>query len=113
LICKELILKKIANCVAVAKRPQFCFRGRGLFVMKKVEIYSKASCPFCHRAKALLNERGVQYEEYRAEDAEVKEEMIERAGRYTVPQIFIGGAHVGGCDDLYELEAKGQLDSLL
>jgi glutaredoxin 3 len=82
--------------------------------MPPVTIYTTPGCPFCRRAKILLTSKGVAYEEIDATDFKVREAMIERAGgRYTVPQIFIGAAHIGGCDDLYALDAKGELDPLL
>jgi glutaredoxin 3 len=83
--------------------------------MKPVEIYTSPLCGFCHAAKRLLNQKGVSFSEIdiRAEP-DRKAEMIQRAnGGYTVPQIFVGETHVGGCDDLYALERSGQLDPLL
>ena len=83
--------------------------------MAQVEIYTTALCGYCRRAKALLDKKGVAYAEY-AVDAEPGrlDEMLARAkGRRTVPQIFIGGKAIGGSDDLYALEVKGQLDALL
>ena len=73
--------------------------------MPKIEIYSKDWCPFCHRAKALLDHKGVAYEEIDVtRDAEAEKTMVERAGdRRTVPQIFVDGRHVGGSDDLYKI----------
>ncbi|MBV4368759.1 glutaredoxin 3 [Erwinia sp. BNK-24-b] len=82
--------------------------------MANVEIYTKATCPFCHRAKALLSQKGVNYQEIAIDgDAEKREEMIKRSGRTTVPQIFIDAQHVGGCDDLYALDGRQGLDPLL
>ena len=82
--------------------------------MAKIEIYTKATCPYCHRAKALLSEKGVAFEELPIYgNAEKREEMIQRSGRTTVPQIFIDAQHIGGCDDLYALDARGGLDPLL
>ena len=83
--------------------------------MSKVEIYTKGYCPYCHRAKALLEEKGVVYQEYKVdEQPQLREEMISRAnGGYTVPQIFINGQHIGGCDDMYALESRNKLDNLL
>jgi len=83
--------------------------------MQAVTIYSKQTCPYCVRARQLLERKGAAYEEIRIDlQPQRREEMIERAGgRSTVPQIFIGATHVGGCDDLYALEAKGALDGLL
>ena len=83
--------------------------------MAKVEIYTKMTCGFCTRAKRLLEMKKVAYEEYRVDfGGPKKTEMVERAGgRMTVPQIFIGGRHVGGCDDLMTLEYQGKLDELL
>lgn len=82
--------------------------------MKPVVIYTKPFCPYCARAEALLQSKGVKYEEIIASmDPEKKREMQERSGRSTYPQIFIGDVHVGGSDDLHALEAKGELDALL
>ena len=83
--------------------------------MAKVEIYTKMTCPYCHRAKALLKQKGIEPDEIAVDfGGDRKREMIERAGgRTTVPQIFIDGKHVGGCDDLFELESMGRLDELL
>jgi glutaredoxin 3 len=83
--------------------------------MARVEIYSKFLCPYCARAKRLLGEKGVSYEEYEITgDYEKRQEMIGRAnGRTTVPQIFIDGRHIGGSDDLADLERSGRLDPLL
>jgi len=81
----------------------------------KVEIYTKTFCGFCVRARHLLESKGVKFDEYVIDGGGPKrEEMIERAnGRTTVPQIFIDGRHVGGCNDLYGLEREGKLDELL
>ncbi len=83
--------------------------------MKPVEIYTTPLCGFCHAAKRLLDKKGVAYTEIDvAADPGRRPEMIERSGgRRTVPQIFIGDTHVGGCDDLFELESDGELDKLL
>lgn len=83
--------------------------------MAKVEIYTKAFCPYCARAKSLLESKGVAYEEYDISMGGPKRaEMLERAkGGSTVPQIFIDGAHVGGCDDIHALDRSGKLDPLL
>lgn len=81
--------------------------------MKKIIIYTIKICPYCERAKRLLTQKGVKYEEISAEDEDVRLEMIEKSGgRRTVPQIFIGDEHVGGCDDLYALEKAGKLDAM-
>ncbi|HLU60849.1 MAG TPA: glutaredoxin 3 [Gammaproteobacteria bacterium] len=83
--------------------------------MNRVEIYTTAWCGYCRRAKNLLESKGVAYEEIRV-DAEParRAEMLERSeGRRTVPQIFIDGRGIGGCDDLFELERRGELDKLL
>lgn len=83
--------------------------------MPNVEIYTSPLCGFCHAAKRLLNQKGVTFSEidvWAAPDR--KPEMMDRAGgRHTVPQIFIGGVHVGGCDELYALERAGKLDPML
>lgn len=83
--------------------------------MPRVEIYTKAFCPYCTRALALLDRRGVQYDEYDITmGGPQRAEMIQRAdGRTTVPQVFIGGTHVGGSDDLAEADRSGELDRLL
>jgi glutaredoxin 3 len=81
--------------------------------MPKVEIYTTMFCPFCIRAKRLLDSKGVAYAEYDV-DMTGREEMLARAnGRRTVPQIFVDDRHIGGCDDLFALERAGDLDSLL
>ncbi len=81
----------------------------------KIEIYTKWGCPYCVRAKALLDEKGVAYEEHDVTlGGPKKAEMLERVpGATTVPQIFIGATGVGGCDDLQALDRAGKLDSLL
>jgi glutaredoxin 3 len=83
--------------------------------MAQVEIYTTRSCPYCHAAKALLVRKGVAFTEIDVTgDRAGRRTMVERAGgRYTVPQIFIGAVHVGGSDDLYELDDAGKLDPLL
>jgi glutaredoxin 3 len=80
-----------------------------------VEIYTWRTCPFCIRAKALLDKKEVQYTEYSIDgDEAARAKMSERSnGRRSVPQIFINDYHVGGCDDLYALNAQGKLDPLL
>jgi glutaredoxin 3 len=80
-----------------------------------VLMYTTAVCPYCVRAKQLLKARGVeQIEEVRVDlDPERRDEMMQKTQRRTVPQIFIGETHVGGCDDLYALDASGQLKPLL
>jgi glutaredoxin 3 len=81
----------------------------------KVEIYTWKMCPFCIRAKALLTTKGVAYTEYMIDgDEAARTAMAERAnGRRSVPQIFIEGQHIGGCDDIHALDAQGKLDPLL
>lgn len=83
--------------------------------MANVTIYTTSICPYCHRAKQLLARKGVAYDEIDVgRNPELREEMMERAGgRHTVPQIFVGETHVGGCDDLYALDRAGRLDPLL
>ena len=82
--------------------------------MSKVVVYSTTICPYCVRAKALLDRKGVEYEELYIEgNRELMREMLERSRRRTVPQIFIGNRHVGGYDDLAELDSLGELDPLL
>ncbi len=82
--------------------------------MASVVIYTTAWCPFCIRAKQLLRSKGVAYEEIAVDgQPELRAEMTRKAGRTSVPQIWIGDTHVGGCDDLYALERSGRLDALL
>jgi len=80
-----------------------------------VEIYTKTFCSYCWRAKMLLESKGIEYKEIAVDfGGELKQVMVQRAsGLTTVPQIFIGELHVGGCDDLIELEREGKLDQLL
>ncbi|HIP52779.1 MAG TPA: glutaredoxin 3 [Chromatiales bacterium] len=80
----------------------------------KVVMYTTTICPYCHRAKRLLDSKGVKYEERHIEGSSARmREMIERSKRRTVPQIFIGDVHVGGYDDMAALDAQGELDPLL
>ncbi|ETW12303.1 glutaredoxin 3 [Roseivivax marinus] len=83
--------------------------------MQSVEIYTSPMCGFCHAAKRLLTQKGITFTEIDVwADPERKPEMIDRAkGARTVPQIFVGDTHVGGCDELYTLERAGKLDPLL
>ena len=83
--------------------------------MQKVELFTKGYCPYCARAKALLEQKGITFTDYEIDkQPELRPVMIERAnGRITVPQIFIGETHVGGCDDLFALESAGKLEALL
>jgi len=80
----------------------------------KVEMYVKTTCGYCFRARRLLDEKGVETVEHVVDSGEKRHEMIERAGgQMTVPQIFIDGRHIGGCDDLLRLDRTGKLDELL
>jgi glutaredoxin 3 len=84
--------------------------------MSKIEIYTWRRCPFCIRAKDLLDRKGVAYTEYAIDgDERARDAMVARGsdGRRSVPQVFINDRHVGGCDDLHALERSGQLDVLL
>ena len=82
--------------------------------MKEITIYSKEVCPYCVKAKSLLQRKKVKFSEIKITDEETKNQMIAKSGgRMTVPQIFIGDFHVGGCDDLYQLDADGKLNDLL
>ncbi|MCL7462364.1 glutaredoxin 3 [Pseudomonas sp. NW5] len=82
--------------------------------MANVIIYSSDYCPYCVRAKQLLTSKGVAFEEICVDGKPaVRAEMAQKAGRTSVPQIWIGGTHVGGCDDLHALERAGKLDALL
>jgi glutaredoxin 3 len=84
-------------------------------MMAPVEIYTQRYCSFCHYAKELLLRKGAKYSEIDVTgDREKRREMTERTnGRTTVPQIFVGTTHVGGCDELYALDEAGKLDALL
>ena len=82
--------------------------------MSEVVVYSSAWCPYCSRAKQLLAHKGVAFKEISVDgNAALRAEMAKKAGRTSVPQIWIGVTHVGGCDDLYALERAGKLDALL
>jgi glutaredoxin 3 len=82
--------------------------------MAEIIIYTKENCPYCVRAKGLLDRKKVRYREIKVTDEKIKAEMVEKSGgRMTVPQIFINGISVGGCDDLHALDAEGQLDEML
>lgn len=83
--------------------------------MVNIVIYTTRICPYCDRAKLLLTKKGVEFSEIDVSDDDALRETmtIKAGGRRTVPQIFINGAHVGGCDDLYALDAAGELDPML
>jgi len=82
--------------------------------MATIEIYTTAVCPYCDRAKMLLKQKNAVFTEIRVDtDDKKREEMIQRSQRKSVPQIFINNQHIGGCDDLYELEKAHKLDALL
>ncbi len=82
--------------------------------MKKIEIYTTPICGYCMRAKMLLERKGLEFEEIDLfQESHRREEMMTRSGRFTVPQIFIDDAAIGGCDELYALESRGALDELL
>jgi glutaredoxin 3 len=79
-----------------------------------VTVYTSGWCPYCERAKGLLKQKNVVFGEINVEDDDkFRKEMIARSNRRTVPQIFIGDRHVGGCDDLFELDRSGELDRLI
>jgi glutaredoxin 3 len=82
--------------------------------MARVLMYCTSACPFCQSAERLLVEKGASIEKVRVDlEPERRREMMQKSGRQTVPQIWIGERHIGGCDDLYALDRKGGLDSLL
>jgi glutaredoxin 3 len=79
-----------------------------------VTMYTTTWCPYCVRAKNLLSKKGVTVSEVNIEEVDgARDEMVQKTGRMTVPQIYIGETHVGGCDELYALESQGKLDALL
>jgi glutaredoxin 3 len=92
-----------------------CGKGTLLRSMPKIIVYTTRFCPYCHMAKDLLRRKGITaFEEIDVSQRELRAEMGAKAGgRYTVPQIWIGDQHVGGCDDLYALDREGKLDHLL
>jgi glutaredoxin 3 len=81
--------------------------------MRPVTVYTRAFCPYCARAVALLQRKGAVVTEIDGGCPDKRQEMIQRSGRWTFPQIFVGDTHVGGCDDLHALEQRGGLDPLL
>jgi glutaredoxin 3 len=83
--------------------------------MSPVTIYTRSSCPYCRAAKELLDQKNVKFTEFEiTREPGKRQEMMEKSGgRSTVPQIFIGERHLGGCDDLYALDSRGELDRLL
>ena len=90
-------------------------KPEGAMTLNNVEIYTSPFCGFCHAATRLLKSKGISFSEVDvAREPKRRQEMLSRAnGRHTVPQIFIGQTHVGGCDELYALERSGKLDPLL
>jgi len=79
-----------------------------------VTLYTTRFCPYCIRARRLLDRKGVDYTDMRVDkDPALRQEMMERSGRHTVPQIWIGERHIGGCDELHHLDRDGRLDALL
>lgn len=99
----------------ISERPLMTEINEKPIAIKKVEIYTTKTCPYCDRAKRLLTKKGVAYHEIDvSNDPDTRQAMTDRAnGRRTVPQIFIANESIGGCDDLHELDAKGALDTLL
>ncbi len=82
--------------------------------MKRVRVYTGPYCPHCDKAKALLRKKGVEFEEIDVgADPDAMKQIFEKAGCRTIPQIFIGDQHIGGCDDLYACEESGKLDAML
>ena len=82
--------------------------------MTEIIMYSTGYCPYCDKARELLHQKNVSFTDIRVDlQPELREEMMIKSGRKTVPQIFINGQHIGGCDDLYALDAQGKLDPLL
>nr|WP_316656650.1 glutaredoxin 3 [uncultured Gellertiella sp.] len=82
--------------------------------MADVIIYTRNGCPYCTQAKSLLGSKGADFKEFNAsENPAFRQEMIERSGRSTFPQVFVNGQHLGGCDDIHALDRSGKLDPLL
>ncbi|WP_219095972.1 glutaredoxin 3 [Pseudomonas sp. UMAB-40] len=81
--------------------------------MLEVTMYTTTTCPYCRNAKRLLDAKGISYKEIDVRSIDVKNEMVSRSGRRTVPQIFFGNWHVGGFDDLAQLESEGGIDEVL
>jgi len=83
--------------------------------MAQITVYSGPNCPYCQSAKALLKKKGAAFEEFdvRADETKFAEMLAKANGKKSIPQIFINGEHVGGCDDLYALDSAGKLDGLL
>jgi glutaredoxin 3 len=80
----------------------------------RITMYTTGWCPYCQRARGLMAKKGLTFEEINVEeDAKLREQMLARSGRRTVPQIFIGDKHVGGCDELFALDSSGELDRLI
>lgn len=91
-----------------------CCLIQGFNPMADIVIYTRKMCGFCTAAKSLLAKKGVSFREFDGTfDSKIRQEMIQRSGRTTFPQIFIGETHVGGCDELHALERAGKLDPLL
>ena len=91
-----------------------CTKASGRDPVSGVVIYTTRWCPFCVRAKALLDQKGVSYQEIPVDgDPAIRQQMAERAGRTSVPQIWIGDLHIGGCDELHAFERQGRLDAML
>lgn len=115
--CKRCCVPRCLTAYCYQKAGYVCpvvFQAEFRLMSVHIEIYTWPHCPYCHRAKALLDAKGVAYTEIDVLDNTAKRaEMEQRSGRRTVPQIFIGGTHVGGCDDLHALDEKGGLDPML
>lgn len=115
-VAESFISVKLAPCVEHAVHDNTIIRSRqvGSQTVQRTEIYTKDYCSYCQRAKELLNLKGVAYIEYDVtRDNLLENQMRQRALRTTVPQIFIGDQHIGGCDDLFALDEQGELDPLL
>jgi len=82
--------------------------------MKKVKIYFSEYCPYCKSVEALMKKKNISFEKIDVDsDISLRQEMLEISGRTSVPQVFVNDLHLGGCDDVYDLENKGKLDSLI
>jgi glutaredoxin 3 len=108
-----VIIIILSGCVS--RSCHYSYHKKTRDPMQKIEIYTTKICPYCIKAKALLDKKGVSYHEIKVDgNDDLRQQLVTKSGgRKTVPQIFIGDQHIGGCDDLYALDKDGGLDPLL